>query len=68
MADNVILSIAEIDSDEKTTVGQQGAVFSLQPGTYELIVKDKGMKVSKVIEIAPGEREIRVDLQDIFNF
>jgi len=66
--DNVRITIPGVDEQGKTTESQQGALFDLSPGAYQVMIKDQGMEVTKDIEVEPDSEEVRIDLQDIFNF
>lgn len=66
--DNVLVKINGLDQAEKTTANQEGVVFQLAPGEYEAIIHDQGMKIGKQFIVTGSETEVRLDLQDIFNF
>lgn len=66
--DNVLIIIPGIDNEGKKTAGDKGAEFRLDPGDYEILIKDQGMEIRKRITVLPSQPEIRLDLQDIFNF
>ncbi|HPQ67523.1 MAG TPA: hypothetical protein PKW95_00250 [bacterium] len=68
IVDNIHVSLPGVDDEGKLTADQQGARFMLEPGKYEVLIRDQGMEVTKVIQVEPGMSEVRLDLQDIFNF
>lgn len=68
VVDDVLVRIPGVNDEGKITSGQKGAQFDLRPGEYEIMIQDQGLEVSKQIVVGDGQRELRIDLQDIFNF
>ncbi|HPM78592.1 MAG TPA: HEAT repeat domain-containing protein, partial [bacterium] len=68
VVDNIRVCLPGVDDEGKLTADQRGAQFVLEPGKYEVLIRDQGMAVTKVIQVEAGMSEVRLDLQDIFNF
>ncbi len=68
IVDGVRVEINGVDQDGKSTADQQGVTFKLLPGEYEAIIQDQGMKVGHPFSFSNDDTEIKIDLQDIFNF
>ncbi|MCB1153286.1 hypothetical protein KDL45_06520 [bacterium] len=66
IVDNVKIGLGALGV--KTAADQKGVEFELTPGTYEVQIDDAAFSVTKTITVGPNDSEIRVDLQDIFNF
>lgn len=63
--DGVKVCIGGVDEQGKRTADQQGAVFKLSPGEYNVMIRDQGMEVTRKIRVTPGVKETRIDLQSI---
>lgn len=68
IVDNIGVSIPGVVDELLYTADQKGALFDLLPGNYEVLVKDKGLEITKTIEIKENQTEVLLNLQDIFNF